>query len=117
MRTGGNSEMARFFGRNVGHVPASRGVAPRTDDAVRQLLPLLPRYRVLLHNDDLNAMDRVVLALMRVIADMVIEQAVRVMLEAHTTGCAQVIICLKELAEHYREGLERYGLTSTIEPA
>lgn len=109
--------MARFFGRGDEHVPASRGVVPRTDDEVRLLLRLLPRYRVLLHDDDENSMDRVVLALVRTIAGMDVEQAVRVMLEAHTTGCAQVIICLKELAEHYREALESYGLTSTIEPA
>ena len=109
--------MARFFGRGAGHVPAARGAAPRTEDEVRQILRLLPRYRVLLFNDDHNAMDDVVLALVRTIAGMEMEQAVRIMLEAHTTGCAQVIICLKELAEHYREGLESYGLTSTIEPA
>lgn len=109
--------MARFFGRGAEHVPAARGAAPRTEDEVRQILRLLPRYRVLLYNDDHNAMDDVVLALVRTIAGMEMEQAVRIMLEAHTTGCAQVIICLKELAEHYREGLESYGLTSTIEPA
>jgi ATP-dependent Clp protease adaptor protein ClpS len=109
--------MARFFGRSATRVPASHSAVPRTDDDVRQLLRLLPRYRVLLFNDDHNSMDQVVLALVRTIADMDVEQAVRVMLEAHTTGCAQVIVCLKELAEHYREGLERYGLTSTIEPA
>lgn len=109
--------MARFFGRGAGHVPASRGAAPRTEDEVRQILRLLPRYRVLLFNDDHNAMDDVVLALVRTIAGMEMEQAVRIMLEAHTTGCAQVIICLKEVAEHYRESLESYGLTSTIEPA
>lgn len=109
--------MAGLFGRGAGRVPASRGAAPRTDEDVKQLLRLLPRYRVLLHNDDHNSMDRVVLALVRTITGMGVEQAVRIMLEAHTTGCAQVIVCLKELAEHYRESLERYGLTSTIEPA
>lgn len=109
--------MPRFFGRSAAHVPASHAAAPRTDEDVRQLLGLLPRYRVLLHNDDHNSMDRVVLALVRTIASLDMEQAVRIMLEAHTNGCAQVIVCLKELAEHYREGLERYGLTSTIEPA
>lgn len=109
--------MARFFGRGAEHVRASRGAAPRTDEDVRQLLRLLPRYRVLLHNDDYNAMDHVVVALMRTISGMEMQRAVQIMLEAHTNGCAQVIVCLKELAEHYREGLERYSLTCTIEPA
>ncbi|MGH2515533.1 MAG: ATP-dependent Clp protease adaptor ClpS, partial [Ktedonobacterales bacterium] len=113
----GGCDMAGIFGRNAARVPVSRSAAPRTDDEVLQLLRLLPRYRVLLFNDDHNSMDRVVLALVRTITGMDVERAMRVMLEAHTTGCAQVIVCLKEQAEHYREMLEQYGLTSTIEPA
>lgn len=109
--------MAGLFGRRAARVPVSRFAAPRTDDEVLQLLRLLPRYRVLLFNDDHHSMDEVVLALVRTIPGMDGEKAVRVMLEAHTTGCAEVIICLKEQAEHYRERLEQYGLTSTIEPA
>ena len=96
---------------------ASRAAAPRTDEEVRQILRLLPRYRVLLYNDDIHAMDEVVLALLRVIPALGPEGAMRVMLEAHTHGSAEVIICPKEQAEHYRERLESFGLTSTIEPA
>ena len=92
--------------------PASR----RTDEDVRLALRQLPHYRVLLHNDDHNSMDRVVMALVRIVARLTIEQAVSVMLEAHTAGVATVIVCPKETAEFYREGLERYGLTSTVEP-
>ena len=39
-----------------------------------------------------------------------------IMAEAHLHGIAQVIICPHEHAEMYRERLEQYGLTSTIEP-
>ncbi len=92
-------------------------VAPRTDEEVRECLRLLPRYRVLLHNDDYNEMDHVVLALLQTVPALSHEDAVRIMLEAHLSGLAQVIICLKELAEMYREGLRHHGLTSTIEPA
>jgi ATP-dependent Clp protease adaptor protein ClpS len=110
--------MAGFFkARDERWVPVARSVTPRTDDEVRQLLRLLPRYRVLLHNDDHNTMDHVVLALLRTVPGLSVEDAVRIMMEAHVTGVAQVIVCLKEQAEHYREGLERYGMTSTIEPA
>jgi ATP-dependent Clp protease adaptor protein ClpS len=90
--------------------------APRTDEEVRELLRLLPRYRVMLHNDDIHAMDEVVLALVRTVPSLSIEAATAIMFEAHTSGCAQVIICPREPAEYYRERLERFTLTCTIEP-
>jgi ATP-dependent Clp protease adaptor protein ClpS len=93
-----------------------RAAAPRTDEEVRQVLRLLPRYRVLLYNDDVHAMDEVVLALLRVVPALGPQGAMRVMLEAHTQGSAEVIICPKEPAEYYRERLEAFGLTSAIEP-
>lgn len=95
----------------------ARAAAPRTDEEVRQILRLLPRYRVLLHNDDVHAMDEVVLALLRVVPALGPQGATRVMLEAHTHGSAEVVVCPKEQAEYYRERLEGFGLTSTIEPA
>ncbi|HKS68784.1 MAG TPA: ATP-dependent Clp protease adaptor ClpS [Ktedonobacterales bacterium] len=94
-----------------------RAAIPRTDEEVRQILRLLPRYRVVLHNDEVNSMDEVVLALVRVVPSLGPQGAMRVMLEAHTHGSAEVIICPKEQAEYYRERLEAFGLTSTIEPA
>ena len=106
-----------FGGRGGRKSPAPRGAMPRTDDEVRQLLRLLPRYRVLLHNDDYNTMDHVVMALVRIVGDMDADRAIQVMLEAHLHGVAEVITCPKEVAEHYRDGLQSYALTSTIEPA
>ncbi len=91
-------------------------VAPRTDEEVRELLKSLPRYRVLLHNDDHNDMEYVIIALLRTVSSLTPEDAVQIMLQAHLNGTAQVIVCLKEPAEHYRERLEHYGLTSSIEP-
>jgi|SRR5579884_2359005 len=91
-------------------------VTPRTDEDVREHLRRLPRYRVLLHNDDEHDMLYVVAALLRTVPSLTQEQAVQIMLHAHFFGQAQVIVCVKELAEHYRDRLEGYGLTSTIEP-
>ena len=88
----------------------------RTDEEVRELLRLLPRYRVVLHNDDVHAMDEVVMALLRTVPTLSIEAATAIMFEAHNTGRAQVIICPREPAEYYRERLERFTLTCTIEP-
>ena len=109
--------MAAFFRRRKVVVRPKMASVPRTDEEVLQLLKLLPRYRVLLHNDDENTMDHVVLALTRTIPALSYESAVSIMLEAHNSGLAEVIICLKELAEHYCECLRRYTLISTIEPA
>ncbi|HEU5367077.1 MAG TPA: ATP-dependent Clp protease adapter ClpS [Ktedonobacterales bacterium] len=87
-----------------------------TSQDVEQLLRLLPKYRVLLHNDDVNSMDFVVQALLRTVQRLTVDEAIKIMLEAHLQGKALVVICPKETAEFYRAGLESYGLTSTIEP-
>ena len=90
--------------------------APRTDEEVRELLLLLPRYRVMLHNDDVHSFDEVILALVRTVPTLSIEAATAITYETDSTGCAQVIICPREPAEYYRERLERFTLTCTIEP-
>lgn len=77
---------------------------------------ILPPWRVMLHNDDVNDMVDVVRALLRSVVSLSAERATEIMLEAHLHGVAQVIVCPKEHAEMYRERLEQHGLTSTIEP-
>lgn len=78
---------------------------------------LCPPWRVLLHDDDVNTMDHVVHALTESVPGMPGEQAVRIMLEAHLQGLAQVTVCPLESAEYYRDRLLSFQLTSTIEPA
>ncbi|MBE9115986.1 ATP-dependent Clp protease adapter ClpS [Lusitaniella coriacea LEGE 07157] len=75
-----------------------------------------PRYRVLLHNDDVNSMEYVTQTLMKTVAGMTQAQAVNIMMEAHNNGMALVITCALEHAEFYCETLKNHGLTSTIEP-
>jgi len=77
---------------------------------------ILPPWRVMLHNDDVNDMAHVVRALMRSVPSLSVRRATEIMLEAHLHSVAQVIICPREHAEMYRERLESQGLTSTIEP-
>lgn len=74
-----------------------------------------PRYRVLLHNDNHNIPENVVMWLMEV-AQLGEQQAIDVMMTAHFTGVGLVKICDLEPAEFYCEGLKSKGLTSTIEP-
>ncbi|BAC07764.1 tll0211 [Thermosynechococcus vestitus BP-1] len=77
---------------------------------------LAPRYRVLLHNDNVNSMEYVVEVLLKTVPSLTQPQAVDIMMEAHLTGVALVITCALEHAEFYCEGLKMAGLTSTIEP-
>jgi ATP-dependent Clp protease adaptor protein ClpS len=78
---------------------------------------LVPPYHVILHNDDHNSMAHVVRALRLSVPSLSDEDAVRIMFEAHTNGQATVITCAREEAELYRDRLESFGLTATIEPA
>src|SRR5215212_3528655 len=55
-------------------------VTPETP--VRTRAELLPPWKVLLHNDDLHAMDYVVASLMKAVP-LTMAEAIRVMLEAH----------------------------------
>jgi ATP-dependent Clp protease adaptor protein ClpS len=77
---------------------------------------LLPPYKVILFNDDYNEMDFVVAVLLRLVSHMSKPEALRIMLTAHLTGSAVVVVCPKENAEHYQERLLGYGLTAAIEP-
>ena len=83
-------------------------------DTIRKVLP---PWRVVLHNDDVNSMDHVVRSLVRSVPSLTVEDAAEIMLMAHNHGEATVITCPKEAAEHYRERLESCSLTATIEPA
>ena len=99
--------------------PTPTPSAPTRDPEVRErpLSETLPPYRVLLHNDDVNEMGHVVRALLASVPDpgLGAERAMEIMIEAHLRGRAHVIACPLERAELYRDRLESFGLTATIE--
>jgi ATP-dependent Clp protease adaptor protein ClpS len=76
---------------------------------------LLPRYKVLLHNDDKNSMDHVVRVLMRVFK-FDVPECERIMLEAHRNGVALCAVEPFEQAELHRDQLRSFSLIATIEP-
>ena len=78
---------------------------------------ILPPYQVILHNDDHNDMVYVVQCLLKSVPKLGRVRAIEIMFEAHNRGQAVVITCPLELAELYRERLEGFGLTATIEKA
>jgi len=77
----------------------------------------LPPWSVILHNDDHNEMNFVVLCLTKSVPNLGRERATQIMMTAHQTGKAIVTTCPLELAELYRDRLEGFGLTATIEKA
>lgn len=86
------------------------------DELTRIRAKLLPPYKVILFNDDYNEMDYVVAVLLRFINHLTSASAVEIMLTAHLTGSAVVVVCPKESAEYYQERLSDFGLRVTIEP-
>jgi ATP-dependent Clp protease adaptor protein ClpS len=86
------------------------------EELTRMRAQLLPPYKVILFNDDYNDMDYVVAVLLHLISHLSQEEAVQIMLTAHLTGSAVVVVCPKENAEYYQERLSGYGLSATIEP-
>jgi ATP-dependent Clp protease adaptor protein ClpS len=74
----------------------------------------IPRYKVLLHNDDKNSMDYVVLSLMKVFKFSK-EECERIMLEAHRNGVALCVVEPLEQAELHRDQLHSLSLIATIE--
>jgi len=75
----------------------------------------LPPYKVLLHNDDVNTIEHVVLTLMKLLA-LPLEGAVEKTIEAHNHGIALLLVTHKERAELYQEQFATFKLTVTIEP-
>src|SRR5512136_2774084 len=75
----------------------------------------IPRYKVLIHNDDVNTMDHVVGVLMRVFK-LERQACERIMVEAHKNGLALCAVEPFEQAELHRDQLRSFSLVSTIEP-
>lgn len=76
----------------------------------------LPPYRVLLHNDDVNTVEHVILSILK-LTPLDMEEAVTKTLEADQTGVALLLVTHKERAELYHEQFQSLSLTVSIEPA
>lgn len=76
---------------------------------------VLPPWRVLLHNDDVNDMDYVVETIQTIVR-VNRPTATRCMIEAHRKGVALVTVTHRERAEFLADQLRSKRLTVTIEP-
>ena len=90
--------------------------APPKQVPKKQPPKMLPPWKVLLHNDDENDIEYVVLTIMSLTA-LQQEAAVQRTLEAHKSGVALLLTTHKERAELYRDQFGSKGLIVTIEPA
>lgn len=77
---------------------------------------IAPKYKVLLHNDDHNSCDYVVLCILKTVNTISQTRAIEIMLEAHNMGIALVTTVPFEMAEFYQECFSSFGLRTTIEP-
>ncbi len=76
----------------------------------------LPLWKVLLHNDDKNAMGFVILSIVE-LTPLNEQDAANRTKEANDTGVSLLLVTHKERAELYQEQFQSKGLTVTIEPA
>lgn len=68
------------------------------EEATETITRQLPPYAVLIHNDDINGMDWVILVLRKVFGYSV-EKCIELMMEAHESGRSVVWVGSLELAE------------------
>ncbi len=76
----------------------------------------LPPFKVLLHNDDVNTFEHVILAVMK-LAALPLEAAIEKTVEAHESGVALLLVTHQERAELYVDQFMSMKLTVTIEAA
>ncbi|MBN1512876.1 MAG: ATP-dependent Clp protease adaptor ClpS [Phycisphaerae bacterium] len=90
--------------------------AVATEQQPTRMAPrLLPPYKVLLHNDDVNEFTYVISAIVK-LTPLSREEAIHRTLEAHETGITLLMVTHKERAELIQEQFAACSLTVTIEP-
>ena len=91
--------------------------APTKKSAPQKKKPKrLPPFKVLLHNDDVNSFDHVIMAILKLTA-LQTQDAVLRTLEAHESGVALLLTTHRERAELYVDQFATMSITTTIELA
>jgi ATP-dependent Clp protease adaptor protein ClpS len=92
-------------------IAAESATRPEVDQQTR----LLPPFRVILHNDDVNTFEHVIVAILK-LTPLNEQEAVEKTIEAHETGLSLLLVTSKERAELYVEQFASLSLTVTCEP-
>ncbi|MCK6455755.1 MAG: ATP-dependent Clp protease adaptor ClpS [Phycisphaerae bacterium] len=98
-----------------GAVTAIQQAAPRIEPGAAKPKQL-PPYKVILHNDDVNTFEHVIVTIVQLTA-LNENDAIQRAVEAHNSGCALLLVTHKERAELYEDQFRSASLTVTIEPA
>ncbi|RMF71265.1 MAG: ATP-dependent Clp protease adaptor ClpS [Planctomycetota bacterium] len=85
-----------------------------TDAAIEEKVRRLPPFKVILHNDDVNDFEHVILTILK-LTPLDEQQAILKTIEAHETGCSVLLITSKERGELYVEQFATFNLTVTCE--
>lgn len=88
-------------------------IATETDQ--QQKTEHLPPFKVVLHNDEVNSFEHVIITILK-LTPLKEPEAVAKTLEAHETGQSVLLITSKERAELYVEQFATFSLTVTCEP-
>jgi ATP-dependent Clp protease adaptor protein ClpS len=99
-------------GADVSHNAASASTRPKP---LPPTTKPLPRWRVLLHNDDVNEMQYIVntiISLTRLEASSAVEKTN----EAHKSGLSLLLTTHQERAELFQQQFQSANVTVTIEP-
>ena len=75
----------------------------------------LPPYKLLLHNDEFNTMDEVVIRIVK-LTPLSAAQANRTMLEAHRSGTALLLVTHRERGELYVQQFASARISTSLEP-
>lgn len=99
----------------MNHSIRSADTGTATDVEQSQQVAQLPPWKVILHNDDVNPIDHVILTIVR-LTPLKAEQAATRALEAHLRGLSMLLVTHRERAELYCEQFQTYKITVTCEP-
>lgn len=108
------AEAPRNDDESNGASGAGTGAKPKQLPAPRRSKPM-PRWRVILHNDDVNYVDDVVESIVMLTPLGEAEAALKTKL-AHQSGRALLLTTHRERAELYAQQFASRRLTVTIEP-
>jgi ATP-dependent Clp protease adaptor protein ClpS len=89
--------------------------ATRPEGMTEQETRVLPPYRVILHNDDVNTFEHVIQTILK-LTPLKEPEAVARTIEAHETGASVLLVTHKERAELYVEQFASRSITTTCEP-
>lgn len=105
--------MARFFRYQT--TQGTPRTVNRTEEEIRDLLRSLPRYRITLHRDGTHTTEYMERALCACVPILPTARARQVACETTHAGCAEVIVCPREPAEHYYLSLREWRLACSLQ--